>query len=228
MDESGKGDWFGPLVIAAVRVDASTAATLRTAGVRDSKSIPGSALGRLVHVIEQHVSPTHRQVVVIAPETYNALYARHANLNVLLADAYARAVESVVGATATQMILCDQFSSLAGRLESAFAARGLPRPYQQPRAEAASVAVAAASILATAAFRAELAELGRAAGLGRALPTGASDIADLDATVRQLVRAQGGDALGRYAKMHFKPVTTLLAELAEGRSGHVPVPEPAP
>ena len=74
-----------------------------------------------------------------------------------------------------------------------------------------SAAVAAASILATAAFRAELAELGRAAGRGRALPTGASDIAALDATVRQFVRAQGGDALRRYAKLHFKPVTTLLA-----------------
>jgi ribonuclease HIII len=214
MDESGKGDWFGPLVIAAVRVDAPTAAALHTAGVRDSKTIPGSALGRLVTVIEQHVPSTHRQVVVIAPETYNALYAQHANVNVLLADAYARAAAPVVRATGTRTILCDQFSSVPERLENAFAARGLPRPHQQPRAEAASVAVAAASILATAAFSMELEELGRAAGLGRALPQGAMDRAVLEATVRQLVRELGRDAVGRYAKLHFKPVHQLLADLA--------------
>src|SRR5262249_47211973 len=131
MDESGKGDWFGPLVVAAVYLDASTAAILRTAGVRDSKMIPGSTLGRIATVIDQRVPPAHRHILVIAPETYNALYARHANLNLLLAEAYARAVEPVVRATGSQEIVCDQFSSQVGRLESAFAARGLPRPHQQ-------------------------------------------------------------------------------------------------
>jgi len=211
MDESGKGDWFGPLVIAAVFLDAPTAATLYAAGVRDSKNVSPVMMSRLAATIEAHVPPSQRHVWAIPPETYNALYARHKNINVLLADAYAQVVEPVVQSTASHTIVCDQFSARAGRLEGAFAARSLPRPLQQPRAESASTAVAAASVLATAAFRASLDDLGHAVGLTRALPKGASDIVALEVTARQIIQQHGRDALGHYAKLHFKPLQALLS-----------------
>lgn len=211
MDESGKGDWFGPLVVAAVFLDARTAATLRAAGVRDSKTIPAPTLSRLAATIEHHVAPSERHVWAIPPDTYNALYAKHKNINILLADAYAQVSVPVAQNTSAHIIVCDQFSSRADRLEDAFAALGLPRPLQQPRAESASTAVAAASVLATAAFRASLDELGHAVGLTRALPKGASDIVALEVTARQIIQQHGRDALGHYAKLHFKPLQALLS-----------------
>ncbi|RLB76247.1 MAG: ribonuclease HIII, partial [Deltaproteobacteria bacterium] len=65
MDESGKGDWFGPLVVAAVYVDEQTAAALRKAGVRDSKTLPPAAIQRIAGQIERIVPPDRRHVWAI-------------------------------------------------------------------------------------------------------------------------------------------------------------------
>lgn len=213
LDEAGKGDWFGPLAVAAVAVDMQSAGRLHQAGVRDSKELHAEAIPRLAQQVERIVPPAQRHVVILPPEQYNQVYAHYANINLLLADAYAQAAAEVRPALVAP-IVCDQFSQRADRLEHAFERRGLPRPHQQHHAEAVSIAVAAASILASAAFSTALAELGQAAGLGTALPRGASDIAALEQAARWIIAREGADGLGRYAKLNFKPVQALLK--AEG------------
>ncbi len=209
-DESGKGDWFGPLVVAAVYVDAATATRLRRIGVRDSKLLEPASLLRLAGQIERIVPLEQRHILAIAPEEYNRRYAQHGNINLLLAEMYAQAIMPVWQVTQADVIVCDQFSQRRDRLDQAFAAQHLPMPIQQHHAESASIAVAAASILAGATFAEALVELGYKAGLDGPLPAGASDIVALKAAARQILARQGTAALERYARLNFKPVQALL------------------
>lgn len=210
MDESGKGDWFGPLVVAAVYVEPGQAAALRRAGVRDSKLIEAGALPAVAAAIEALVPPAAREVLALDPADYNRRYAALGNINLLLAELYAEAAAPAVARTGARLIVCDQFAQRADRLDAAFERAGLPRPRQFHHAEASSLAVAAASVLATARFQAELARLGAAAGLGAALPKGASAIGPLTRAVRAIIAREGAAGLGRYAKLNFKPVQQLL------------------
>ncbi len=210
MDESGKGDWFGPLIVAAVYADSATLERLRQMGVRDSKQLEAGRVRHLAEEIAHLLPPEHYHVEIVAPTQYNQAYQRHGNINALLAECYGQVAERVWSAVPVGMIVCDQFSQRTSRLEHTFTAHGLPRPLQQPHAESASLAVAAASLLATARFAAELERLGQVAGLGGRLPAGASDVARLRAAARRIVARHGKAALGNYAKLHFKPVQELL------------------
>jgi ribonuclease HIII len=209
-DESGKGDWFGPLVVAAVYLDADQAVALQRAGVRDSKEIERDGLAQLARLIEQTIPAPQRFVMVLAPEDYNRRYAEYANINLLLAQLYVETVGPVWRATKAATIVCDQFSQRADRLAKAFSAAGLPQPQQRHHAESTSLAVAAASILASARFTVELGLLGCAAGLRGPLPSGASDIRALERAARAIIQQAGPEGLARYAKLNFKPVRALL------------------
>lgn len=211
MDESGKGDWFGPLVVAAVAVEPSIAAALLKAGARDSKALDADELVRATAAIEQVVPEASREVLVLDPERYNERYAALGNINLLLAELYAEAAAPVVERTGIAVVVCDQFSQRTDRLDRAFSRAGLPHPRQLHHAEDASLAVAAASVLATARFHAELARLGGVAGLGGPLPRGATAVHLLRRAARAIIAREGRDALGRYAKLNFKPVQELLA-----------------
>ena len=182
--------------------------------MRDSKELDATTIQRLTAEIERVVPPEARHVWAIAPGEYNELYARHNNINLLLAEAYAQVARQVWDATQAPAIVCDQFAQNADRLERTFAAASLPRPVQQHHAESASVAVAAASILASAAFTEAMTALGHEAGLEGALPKGASDIEALEGAARQIIAQGGAGALGRYAKLNFKPVKALLGGTA--------------
>ena len=210
LDEAGKGDWYGPVVVAAVYVDQNTAAALQVEGVRDSKRLAPATIERLAGEIERRVPRRQRQVWVPTMANYNRLYKKHQNMSRLLAEAYAEAARPVYEATGAGTIVCDQFSSNKARLEDAFAAGDLPRPVQQHQAEAVSVAVAAASILATSAFYTALALLGMRAAWEGPLPRGASDRPRLEAAAHHILNLQGADALVDYAKLNFRPVQALL------------------
>nr|WP_044199602.1 ribonuclease HIII [Oscillochloris trichoides] len=210
MDESGKGDWYGPLVVAAVYVDAQTEATLQQAGVRDSKLVDQATLPKLVQRIEQLVPATARYVTVLAPSDYNRRYAESNNVNILLAELYAETATRVCQATGCKRVVCDQFAQRTERLDGTFTQAGLPRPTQMHHAEAQSIAVAAASILATARFAAELQRLGAEAGLRGGLPAGASAIRALQSAAQHILAREGREGLGLYAKLNFKPVQALL------------------
>ncbi|NJM08490.1 ribonuclease HIII [Candidatus Gracilibacteria bacterium] len=210
LDESGKGDWFGPLVVAAVYVEPSQAAALTAAGVRDSKTVGAQTLPRIAEAIERLVPAQRRFVLALMPEAYNQRYAAYNNINLLLATLYSEAALPIWQTTQSTAIVCDQFSQRADRLDSAFASAGMPKPTQYHHAESRSIAVAAASILASTRFGAELQVLGRKAGLNGALPRGASAIYELQHAARTIIAHEGREGLARYAKLNFKPVQALL------------------
>ncbi len=196
-DESGKGDYFGPLVVAAVALDETSWRVLRTLGVQDSKNLSDARASALAAQV-RNVAP--HDVVTIMPARYNELWQKFGNVNRLLAWAHARAIEDVLErAPQATAAVADQFGD-ASLIERALFERGRQvRLVQMPRAER-DPAVAAASILARAEFLRRLDQLGRETGVR--LPKGAS--AAVDTVARALVQSRGRDVLRGIAKEHFR------------------------
>ncbi|HEX8086872.1 MAG TPA: ribonuclease HIII [Solirubrobacteraceae bacterium] len=200
-DESGKGDYFGPLVSAAVCVDPSD--LLVDLGVVDSKKLSDARVARLAPQVRGRVRFT---VTVVAPPRYNDLYEQFGRegrrLNELLAWLHARSIEDLLAAGADPAYaIVDQFADarvVEGRLLAGTRERAL-RVVQFPRAEA-DVAVAAASILARDEF------LRRLGGL----PKGGGSPAVL-AAAREIAARGGVEALRKVAKLHFATTARVLA-----------------
>jgi ribonuclease HIII len=199
-DETGKGDFLGPLVVAAAFVKPGQEPLLEEYGVRDSKRIgdrEAASIAELLRVTVPHA------VVVIDPPRYNELHREMgSNLNRLLAWAHGKAIEEVLampGAAGAAALVVDQFAK-GPLLPKSLGPRARALPLEmRPRAED-HPAVAAASILARDAFLSGLRRLGD--GIGVALAKGAGPPADQAA---RRVLARGGPALlARVAKMHFK------------------------
>ncbi len=203
LDESGKGDYFGPLVSAAVLVDPLTLGELEELGVADSKRLSDGRVGRLAPEIRARVRFT---TTVLAPPRYNDLYEQFRRegrrLNDLLAWAHARSLEDLLTAGAEPAYaIVDQFaeaSVVERRLLAGTRDRAL-RVVQFPRAEA-DVAVAAASILARDEFLRRIGGLPKGGGSPQVL-----------AAARALVEQGGPDALRSVAKVHFATTAKVLA-----------------
>jgi len=204
IDESGKGDYFGPLVIAAVYVDPAVAEYLTQLGAKDSKAISDKRAFDLSREIRAHCLYS---IVRVGPERYNELYAQMGNLNRLLAWGHARALENVLSQIDCKRAIADQFGDERFILDALMKKGRHIKLVQKPRAES-DVAVAAASILARAEFLNQLDELSRTVGVP--LPKGASQV---EATARQLVEKYGSNVLYKLAKVHFRTTQRVISSL---------------
>ena len=211
IDESGKGDFFGPLVVAAAYTDETTAKQLLAAGVRDSKQIGSDAKAlEIGEAIVEILGPKRFSVLALGPEKYNELYSKFKNLNRFLAWGHATVLENLL----TQFPDCpraisDQFANPAV-LRAALKERGKTIELVQRTKAESDVAVRAASILARAAFLRRMEILGQAAGLGASLPKGASG--HVAALGRKIFAASGSEALARLSKRHFKTFSEITGE----------------
>jgi len=206
IDESGKGDFFGPLVIAGVYVEPAIARAFIAAGVQDSKSIGSDKRIRdLAAAIRDSGAP--HSVVTIAPPRYNELYRKIGNLNRLLAWGHARVIENLCEARPDcPRALSDKFSDVRV-LERALMEKGKKIRIDQRTKAESDPAVAAASILAREKFIDWLADAGRASGVD--LPRGAS--AAVKTAAGRLVAKSGPDGLENFAKTHFKTAAEIVA-----------------
>ncbi len=200
VDESGKGDFFGPLVIAGVYVDPGIARRLLDAGVQDSKRIGSDARIRALAGTIRRETLGLNETVLIGPAKYNELYAKFGNLNSLLGWGHVRVIENLLARKPEcPRSLSDQF---ADKRVIERALRGAAREIlieQRPKAES-DVAVAAASILAREAFIDWLDRTGKKLGLR--LSRGVS--ASVKEAARELVAQGGAEALRAVAKVHFR------------------------
>lgn len=215
IDESGKGDYFGPLVIAAVYVMPDTARQLLDLGVKDSKVIKSD---KKIEQLAKRIRGIIRgkfALVTIGPEAYNRLYEKFTNVNHLLAWGHARALENLLERQPDcPRALSDQFARNKSRIANALLTRGRKIKLQQRTKAESDIAVAAASILARNAFVQGLARLEEEAGIE--LPKGASK--HVQACAVELARKCGSDQLGRFVKLHFRTTHTVLAAVNE--DGH--------
>lgn len=200
-DESGKGDFFGPLVIAGVYVNKQSAEILREIGVMDSKKLSDNQIADLATKIK-HICPY--TVVAIGNQKYNELYNKIKNLNKLLAWGHARAIENLLETNECQYVLSDQFGDEA-LIKKALLDKGKTITlFQRPKAEEI-ISVAAASIIARNEFVNRLNKLSAKYKLD--LPKGAST--KTVQIAKQFVSEHGKQELTNVAKLHFKTTEQL-------------------
>ena len=205
IDESGKGDYFGPLVIAAVFVDATTQGELKLMGVRDSKKLSD---GRILELAPDIKTICPHSVIAIGPQKYNELYAKIKNLNRLLAWGHAKALETLLERVTCDRAISDQFGN-ERLILNVLQEKGRKIILEQRTKAEADLAVAAASILARAEF---LLRLKRLSGeVGTTLPKGASPAVELAA--KMIIKKHGQERLDSVAKLHFKTTQAVLAGL---------------
>ncbi len=201
-DEVGKGDYFGPLVVVSVCVARDRVELLEELGVTDSKLLKDPQMRAMANDLRAVVS---HQAVVLNPEAYNRLYDKIGNLNRLLAWAHARALEDLLAEAPADYALVDKFADERVLRRSLMAAGRSIHLEQRTKAES-DPAVATASILARDVFLGSMDALSRAAGM--TIPRGAG--APVLVAGRKLVAKHGPDALGRFAKVHFKTSQQIL------------------
>jgi len=205
VDESGKGDFFGPMCIAGVYINQAVIEAWREAGVRDSKSISSD---RAISDIAKKIRSTPGCVFTVVPignEAYNRLYEKMRTVNSILAWGHARVIENLLGQAEAMnpppvRAISDQFAATKTVVERAMMALGRSLPLVQRHKAEADLAVAAASILARDEFVTRLKRLGHTFGIE--LPKGAS--AAVEAAGKAFVERHGAEALPKVAKMHFR------------------------
>jgi ribonuclease HIII len=205
-DESGKGDYFGPLVVAAVVVAPGQERALAQAGVRDCKQMSDGAILRAAKAIRD-LCP--HAVRALSPAAYNKQHEIDGNVAIFLADMHADALAGAIeDAPACARVVIDKFTSTE-RLEKALHDHGVDLPVEIRHRAEDHTAVAAASVLARAEFLIGLKELGSEYGVE--LPKGASRA--VERTARRFFRDFGMDALSAVAKVHFKTTKRVTEEL---------------
>ncbi|BDS05969.1 ribonuclease HIII [Oceaniferula spumae] len=200
IDESGKGDFFGPLVIAGVYTDASSTRALMDSGVMDSKRITSAAkIAKLADIIRKTRGVKY-DVVSIGPESYNRLYGSFKNLNRLLAWGHSKVIANLAEQVPNcPRALSDQFARKEV-LERELKKHGVNLELQQRTKGESDVAVAAASILARERFVQWIDQSSDKSGVK--IPLGAGPHV-IDAA-RELITSHGDEILPKVAKMHFK------------------------
>lgn len=214
VDESGKGDFFGPMVIASAYTDNLVIKKMRELGVKDSKKI--SSDNRILELAREirKLLGDRFTLIQISPGKYNQLYAKMRSVNAMLAWGHARAIENMLEKIPScPRAISDQFGSKE-QVQRALMNRGKKIDLVQRHRAEADLAVAAASILAREAFVLGLKRLGDQYGVK--LPKGASDMVQMAAV--ELINKHTPKVLLETAKCHFKTTDNVLARIHQTRS----------
>lgn len=208
VDESGKGDFFGPLVTAGVFADDAAIPQLIAAGVRDSKSISSD---KRIAELADAIAKTHgvrAEIIAMSPPKYNELQRKMRSVNEVLGWSHAKAIENLLGRVPCERAVSDQFARTEWTIKKHLGPKGRAIELEQRHKAESDPVVAAASILARDRFVKSLEVIGREFG-ERILPGASSEVRAL--AVR-LVRKHGPEMVARAVKTHFKTWAEVLAE----------------
>ena len=211
VDESGKGDFFGPLCIAGAYVNEAVVRAWKDSGIRDSKNISSDKRIRELAELIRDTPGCVTSVVPIGNEAYNRLYSKMRSVNTMLAWGHARVIENLMGQRHRMnpppvRAISDQFASSKETVSKALMPLGREVELVQKHRAEEDLAVAAASILARNEFVSRLGGLEKEFEMK--LPKGAS--AAVDAAAKEFIAKHGAAALPKVAKMHFR--TALRAQ----------------
>ncbi len=206
IDESGKGDFFGPLVTAAVFVDISQVDELIALGVKDSKVIKSDK--EVLRIAAKIRKTCSYDLLKLDNTTYNNLYSKIGNLNKLLAWCHATVLENLLEKNPNcEMAISDQFAASKRTLQMALKERGKKINLIQMTKAESDIAVAAASIIARAEFVSSMKKMSLAMHSATAVPKGAS--AKVKQFATDFAQKHGKSELSKYAKTHFKTYAEL-------------------
>ncbi len=209
VDESGKGDFFGPLVIAGAYTDETNTRALMESGIMDSKRIGSDLKIRELAKKIRETSGVFVSSITLGPEKYNELYKKFGNLNKMLGWGHAKVIENLLDLRPDcPRALSDKFAS-ASLIKRAFSEKGKHIQLDARTKAESDVAVAAASIIARERFINWMRDTSR--DLGVDLPRGSSD-PRVKIVGRELCAKHGPEVLLRVAKVHFKTANQVAPE----------------
>ena len=205
VDESGKGDFFGPLCIAGAYVNESVVKAWADVGIRDSKNISSDKRIKDLAELIRNTPGCVTTVVPIGNEAYNRLYTKMRSVNTMLAWGHARVIENLMGQRHRMnpppvRAISDQFAANKETVAKALMTLGRDIELVQKHRAEEDLAVAAASILARHEFVTRLGALEKQ--YGQEFPKGAS--AAVDAAAKEFAARHGAEGLAKVAKMHFR------------------------
>src|SRR5215471_6500583 len=211
VDESGKGDFFGPLCVAGAYVNESVVKAWKDSGIRDSKNISSDKRIKELAELIRKTPGCVTDAVPIGNEAYNRLYQNMGSVNTLLAWGHARVIENLMAKKyqmnpAPVRAISDQFAYHKDTVAKALMPLGRSIELIQKHRAEEDLAVAAASILARHEFVTRLGALEKKFELP--LPKGAS--AAVDTAAKEFIARHGPENLPKVAKMHFR--TALRAQ----------------
>lgn len=223
LDESGKGDFFGPVVAATVIADKAMIDAWREAGVQDSKKIVDTQIIRLDAIIRETKGVVVEVCYCRTMARYNELMGRPgANLNRLLAWQHATALGDALAKRSVPWGLLDQFTEQP-LVQRELTKKGVQNFELRMRTKAESdPVVAAASVVARAEFIRAMHALSKQ--FGEKLQKGAGPLVKIQAD--QIMQKFGTRALGDYAKLHFRTAYEVVA--AAGKLDELPLKPPPP
>ena len=212
-DESGKGDFFGPMVIAAAYTNETLSHQMQKLGVKDSKLITSDQQAlKLGAEIRKLLGENRYTIVRIGNTTYNRLYATMKSVNRLLSWGHARCIENLLTLVpGCPRAVSDQFASSKDAIERALMKKGRSIELVQMHKAESDIAVAAASILARESFLRSLQQM--ASLYGQTFPKGASP--QVQEAAVELIKKKGPRILMEVAKCHFRTTDAVL-----GATGH--------
>ena len=214
IDESGKGDYFGPLVIASAYTNAERVQKLREIGVQDSKRIRSDRKILALAKEIRNILNDEFALITIGPAAYNRMYEKIGNVNKMLAWGHARAIENLLDKVPDcPRALSDKFGP-SNRIKSALMEKGAKIELEQKTKAESDPAVAAASILARAGFVMALKQLEKKQD--HILPKGASDL--VQKAAQQLIEKKSPSILMEIAKCHFKTTDKILSPMGYSRA----------
>ncbi|MDO9529487.1 MAG: ribonuclease HIII [Syntrophales bacterium] len=200
-DESGKGDFFGPLVVCGFICRKAMLPSLIKLGVRDSKQINDKEIEKIAKQLFARFMP-NIETIVLLPAKYNELYQKfrdsNKKLNEMLAWMHARVILNLNKKHDFEGAVVDKFASDRTLLSSLKDLKEIKLQHKV-RAEQ-DLAVASASIIARYLFLKNLKELSKKHEIE--FPKGAST--KVIQVANEFSSKYGKSKLSEVAKIHFK------------------------
>ena len=195
-DESGKGDFFGPLCVAGVLVDEKNRQMFIDLRIKDSKTLKDEQIMKMAQQIQKYSTFS---VIAISNPKYNELYGKFKNLNKLLAWGHARVIENILEKVPCEYALSDKFGD-ESLIQNALMKHGKTIKLEQRVRAESDIAVAAASVLARATFVQKMKQMEKFYGCK--LPKGCNDI--VKTCSKEFIKKYGRERLAEICKIHFK------------------------
>ena len=225
-DESGKGDYFGPLVVCCAYTDDELSGKMVEMGVKDCKQMSDRSVLTVGAKLRALLGPTRYATVKFGNAAYNRLYAKIRNVNRLLAWAHATAIEELLGRQGgCRRVVVDQFAATESTILRALKPLGKKAEVVQRHRAESDIAVAAASVIARELFLRDMLKMGAECGLKdesdesrpATMPLGASD-PRVRETAEEMVKKNGPVWIMNHAKAHFQTTDKVLAACGASRA----------
>jgi ribonuclease HIII len=197
---AGKDDYFGPLVVSAISIDAWIEAQLVMLGVHNTLADEQTiVVAQKIQGIAPHA------LITISNKSYNEAFGKVGNADKLLAWSYARVIEQIAGRASCNTVVASSFGDET-IIQTALAKKNHQVTLRQSAAQN-DIGIAAASLLARAECIQRVAQLAKQVGV--TLPGGFSD-PSIIAVEREIVAKSGQTALSAVAKLHFRTTENTL------------------